>query len=164
MSTVLNTRAKGHCTFWLIGNCLNSGTQYWGKVDPFAIWGSYSQRYGFPSSHVWMWELDCKENWAPKNWCFRTVVLEKTLRVPWTARRSNQSILKEINPEHSLEGLMLKLKLHYSGHLMRRADSLEKGASVTLRERVCWSSHTWDAVQKDRALWLLCQPGLLCGY
>ena len=48
------------------------------------------------------------------------------LRVPWTARRSNQSILKEINAEYSLEGLMLKLKLQYSGHLMRRADSLEK--------------------------------------
>ena len=48
------------------------------------------------------------------------------MRVPWTARRSNQSVLKEINPEYSLKGLMLKLKLHYFGHLMRRADSLEK--------------------------------------
>ena len=54
------------------------------------------------------------------------MVLEKTLRVPWTARRSNQSILKEFNPEYSLEGLMLKLKLQHFGHLMRRADSLEK--------------------------------------
>ena len=54
------------------------------------------------------------------------MVLEKTLRVPWTARRSNQSIPKEISPEYSLEGLMLKLKLQYFGHLMRRADSLEK--------------------------------------
>ena len=54
------------------------------------------------------------------------MVLEKTLeRVPWTARRSNQSILKEISPEYSLEGLMLKLKLQYSGHLMQRTDSLE---------------------------------------
>ena len=57
---------------------------------------------------------------------FRTVVLEKILEVPWTAKRSNQSILKEINPEHSLEGLMLKLKLQYFGYLMRQADSLEK--------------------------------------
>ena len=48
------------------------------------------------------------------------------MRVPWTARRSNQSILKEISPEHSLEGLMLKLKLQYFGHLMQRTDSLEK--------------------------------------
>ena len=54
-------------------------------------------------------------------WCWR-----RLLRVPWTARRSNQSILKEIRPEYSLEGLMLKLKLQYFGHLMQRADSLEK--------------------------------------
>ena len=54
------------------------------------------------------------------------MVLEKTLRVSWTARRSNQSILKEISPEYSLEGLMLKLKLQYFGHLMQRADSFEK--------------------------------------
>ena len=54
------------------------------------------------------------------------MVLEKTLPVPWTARRSNQSVLKEISPEYSLERLMLKLKLQYSGHLMYRTDSLEK--------------------------------------
>ena len=54
-------------------------------------------------------------------WCWR-----RLLRVPWTARRSNQSIIKEINPEYSLEGLMLKLKLQYFGHLMQRTDSLEK--------------------------------------
>ena len=60
------------------------------------------------------------------NWCFQTVVLRRLLRVPWTARRSNQSILKEINTEYSLEGLMLKLKLQYFGYLMRRANSLEK--------------------------------------
>ena len=63
-----------------------------------------------PCKLVRMRELDCKESWAPKNWCFCTVVLEKT-QVPWTARRSNQSILKEISPEYSLEGLTLKLKL-----------------------------------------------------
>ena len=54
------------------------------------------------------------------------MVLEKTVRVHWTERRSNQSILKVISPEHSLEGLMLKLKLQYIGHLMQRTDSLEK--------------------------------------
>ena len=54
-------------------------------------------------------------------WCWR-----RLLRVPWTAKRSNQSILKEISPEYSLEGLMLKLKVQYFGHLMRRTDSLEK--------------------------------------
>ena len=75
-----------------------------------------------------MWELDYKykESWVLKNWCFWTVLLEKTLESPWTAGRSNKSILKETSPEYSLEGLMLKLKLPYFGHLMRRADSLEK--------------------------------------
>ena len=73
-----------------------------------------------------MWELDYKESWAWKNdacelWCWR-----RLLRVPWPARRSNQSILKEISPEYSLEGLMLKLKFQHFGHLMRRTDSLEK--------------------------------------
>ena len=76
----------------------------------------------FSNSHVWMWELDHKESRAPKNRCFWTVVL----RVPWTARRSNQPILKEISPGCSLEGLMLKLKIQYFGHLMRRTDSLGK--------------------------------------
>ena len=71
-----------------------------------------SQGCGFSSSHVWMWELDHKEGWAPKNWCFWTVVLEKTLESPFDWR-SNQSILKEISPECSMEGLMLKLRLQY---------------------------------------------------
>ena len=71
-----------------------------------------------------MWELDHKEGWVPKNWCFPAVMLEKTLESPLTARRSNLSNLKEISPEYSLEGRMLKLKLQYSGHW--RTDSLEK--------------------------------------
>ena len=75
---------------------------------------------------IWLWELDRKEGRLPKNWCLQTVALEKTLRVPWTARRSSQSMLREINPEYSLEGLMLKLKLHYFGHLMWTANSLVK--------------------------------------
>ena len=87
--------------------------------------GPSSQGCGFSSSHVWMWELDYKESWVPKNWCFWTVVLEKTLESPLDCK-INQSILKEINPGCSLEGLMLKLKLQYFGHLMRKADSLEK--------------------------------------
>ena len=91
----------------------------------FANKGLSSQGYGFSSSHVWMWELVHKESWALKSWCFWTVVLEKTLESPLTARRSNYSILKEISPEYSLEGLMLKLKLQYFGHLMQRTDSLE---------------------------------------
>ena len=86
----------------------------------------FSQSCGFSSSYIWMWELDYTESWVPKNWCFWTVVLEKTLESLLDIKRSNQSILKEISPENSLEGLMLKLKLQYFGHLMRRTDSLEK--------------------------------------
>ena len=70
-----------------------------------------SQSYDFSSSHVWMWDLYNKEGWAPNNRCFWTVVLEKTLKSPLVPRRLNQSILKELNSEYSLEGLMLKLKL-----------------------------------------------------
>ena len=66
----------------------------------------------------------------PKNLCFQTVVLEKTLESSLTARRSNQSTLKEISPGISLEGLMLKLKLQYFGHLIRRVDSLERAVML----------------------------------
>ena len=86
----------------------------------FADKGLYGQYPGFSNSHVWMWELDHKEGWAPKYWCFWCVVLEKT------ARGSNQSILKEIKPEYSLEALMLKLKLQYFGLQVWRVNSLEK--------------------------------------
>ena len=108
--------------------------------------GPCNQSYSFFSSHVWMWELDYKESWVSKNWCFWTVVLEKTLRVPWMARRSNQPILKEISPEYSLEGLKLKLKLQYFGHLMRRADSLEKAlmlGKIEGRRRREWQRVRW---------------------
>ena len=73
-----------------------------------------------------MWELDYKESWVPKNWCFELWFWRRFLRVPWTARRANQSILKEISPGCSLVGLMWKLKPQYFGHLMWRADSFEK--------------------------------------
>ena len=92
----------------------------------FANKGLSSQSYGFSGSHVWMWELAHKESWVPKNWCFWTVVLEKTLESPLDCKEISQSILKEISPEYSLEGLMLKLKLQYFGHLMWRTDSFEK--------------------------------------
>ena len=89
-------------------------------------------------------ELDYKESWVPNAfelWCWR-----RLLRVPWTAGRSNQSILKEISPECSLEGLMLKLKLQYFGHLMRRADSLEKTlmlGKIEGRRRRGWQRMRW---------------------
>ena len=94
-----------------------------------------------------MRELDCEESWVPKNWCFWTMVLEKTLeRVPWTGRRSNQSILKEIGPWCSLEGLMVKLKLQYFGHLMRIVDSLEKTlilGGIGGRRKRGWQRMRW---------------------
>ena len=82
------------------------------------------------------------------------MVLEKTLENPWTARRSNQSILREISPECSLEGLMLKLKLQYFGHLMRRADSFEKslmlgkieGGRRSRCQRMRWLDSITDSV------------------
>ena len=84
------------------------------------------QSYGFFSSHVWMWELNYKESRVPKNWCFWTVVLEKTLVSPLDCKEIQPVHPKGINPECSLEGLMLKLKLQYFGHLMWRTDSFEK--------------------------------------
>ena len=72
-----------------------------------------------------MWELDCNKSWEPKNWCFWTVVLEKTLESSLDCKIKPVNP-KEINPECSLEGLMLKLKLQYFGHLIQRTDPLEK--------------------------------------
>ena len=88
--------------------------------------GPYSQSYGLSSCQVQMWELDHKDGWTLKNWCFKLWCWRRLLRVPWIAWRSNQWVQKEINREYSLEGLMLKLKLQYFGNLMWRADSLEK--------------------------------------
>ena len=73
-----------------------------------------------------MWEFDYKESWAPKNWCFWTVVLEKTLESPLDCKEVQPVHPKEISPECSLEGLMLKVKLQYFSHLIQRADSFEK--------------------------------------
>ena len=112
----------------------------------FANKGPSSQSYGFSSSHVWMWELGYKENWALKNWCFWTVVLEKTLESPLD--------YKEVQPVHpkgnqcwiSLEGLMLKLKLQYFGHLMQRTDSFEKTlmlGKIEGRRRRGWQRMKW---------------------
>ena len=93
-----------------------------------------------------MWELDHKESWAPKNWYFSTVVLEKTLESALDCKDSNQSILEEISPKYSSEGLMLKLKCQYFGHVMWRTDSLEKTlmlGKIEGRRRRGWQRMRW---------------------
>ena len=108
--------------------------------------GPASQGHGFSCGHVWMWELDYEESWVPKNWCFELWCWRRLLTVPSTARRSNQSILKQISPGCSLEGLMLKLKPQYFGHLMRRVDSFEKFlmlAGIEGRRRRGWQRMRW---------------------
>ena len=93
-----------------------------------SLWQQRSNysKYVFSSSHVQMWELDHREGWEPKNWCFKLWWWRRFLRVSWTGRISYQPNLKEISPEYSLKGPMLKLQLQYFGHLMRRTDLLEK--------------------------------------
>ena len=111
----------------------------------FANKSPSSQSYGFSSSHVWRcksWTIKKAEHQridAFELWCW------KLLRVPWTARRSNQSILKEISPEYSLERLMLKLKLQHFGQLMQRTDSLEKTLMLgnTEGRRRGWQRMRW---------------------
>ena len=111
----------------------------------FANKGLNSQTCGFSYSHVWMWELDYKESWAPKNWCFWTVVLEKTLESPLD-NKEMQPVHPKGNQFWILEGLKFKLKLQYFGHLMRRTDSLEKTLMIRKtegRRKRGWQRRRW---------------------
>ena len=91
-------------------------------------------------------ELDHNEGWVPENWCFELWRWRIRFRVSWTARWSNQSILKEINPGYSLEGLIMRLKLQYFGYLMQRADSLEKTVmlgKIEGKRKSRWQKMRW---------------------
>ena len=120
----------------------------------FANKGPSSQSYGFSSSHVRIWELDYKESWEPKNWCFWSVLLEKTLESSLDCKEIQPVHPKEISPEYSLEGLILKLKLQYFDHLMWRNDSFEKtlmlgkikGKRRRGRQRMRWLDGITDSM------------------
>ena len=133
---------------------LISGLQYVEKQRYYSTdEGPYSQGYDLSSCHIRLWELDPKVEHqridAFELWCWR-----RLLKVPWTPRRSNQSILKEINHEYLLEGLMLQVKLQYFGHLMRRTDSFEKtlmlgkveGGRRRGRQRMGWLDGITDSM------------------
>ena len=128
---------QNHCRWWLQPWNKKALTPWKKSYDQprqhikkqrhyFANKGPPSQGYGFSSSHVWMWELDYKESWAPKNRCFWSVVLEKTLESPLDCKEIQPVHPKENQSWCSLEGLMLKLKLQYFGHFMQRVDLFEK--------------------------------------
>ena len=131
----------------ILGRKAMTNPRQWFKKQRhyFADKGPYNQSYNFSSSHVRMWEQDNKKGRAPKNWCLRIVVLEKTLESPLTC--------KEIKPVHPkdqswvfIEGLMLKLMLQYFGHLMQRTISLEKNpivGKVEGRRQKEWQRMRW---------------------
>ena len=144
------------------------------KRHYFVYKGLYSQSYGFSSSHVWMWDLDNKKGWLLKNWCLWAVVLKKTLESP-----SDCKEIKPVNPKGNQSWIFihwkdwcLKLKLQYFGHLMQRADSLEKtlmlrkieGRRRRGQQRTRWlaspTQWTWVWASSGR-WWRTGKPGVL---
>ena len=120
----------------------------------FANKGLPSQSYGFSSSHVRMWELDLKKAESRRMDAFELWCWRRLFRVPRTARTSNQSILKEINPKYSLDGLMLQLKFQYFGYLMWRDDSLEKTLMLgTIEGRRRRGFSRWDGWMPSLTQW-----------
>ena len=162
----------GNCLTFLFKYCshrvLCSGQNYFYHSSKmlqrhyFADKGPSRQSYGFPSSHVWMWELDSKESWVAKNWCFWTVVLEKTLENPLDC--------KEIQPVHpkgnqswiSLEGLMLKLKFQYFGNDPDAGnDWRQEEKGTTEDEMVDGITDSMDVWVNSGSWWWTGRPGVL---
>ena len=153
---------KNHCRWWLQPwnwKALASWKESYDKPRQCiknqrhhcANKGLYSQSYGLSSSHVQIWELNHKEGWELKNWCFWVVVLEKTLGNLLDCKEI-KPVLKEINPEYLLEGLTLKLKLQYFGYLTQTADTLKKTLVLgkTEGKRRWWQRMRW----LDSITWL----------
>ena len=147
--SVSKITVDGDCTHkikrrLLLGRKVMANIVYW-KAEPLLCWQrSVQSKLWFCNSHVQMWELAYKEGWEWRINAFELWCRRRLLRVPWTARRSNLSILKEMNFEYSLDELMLTLQ--YFGHLMRRVNSLEKTlmlGKVDGRRRRGWQRMRW---------------------
>ena len=148
-----NSTADGHCSYE-IKICLLFGRKAMTNLegilksrDITLLTDVHLAKNSCSSNLVWMWELDHKEGWMPRNWCFWTVVLEKTLECPLDCEEVKLVILKETCPEYSLQGLILKLKLQYFDHLMWRSthwkrpqcwERLKAGGEGDNRRWDCW--------------------------